>query len=166
MLLQDKAEVINRKVQPTAKELADAQAAVKAKKAEVEAAKARVAEASRRFADLQKEADMEHRKAEAALSEAAQKETGLSQNILLCCLGSVILHLSRLMPVRLYTFASSIGCCPKGHLSGVRQTYFCLQMHLSLGWPALATEQQCLLQFCQTWPYRAVQHKTVMSHSS
>ena len=94
LLLQDKAEVISRKVQPTAKELADAQAAVKAKKAEVEAAKARVAEASRRFADLQKEADMEHRRAEAALSEAAQKETGLSQNILLFCLGLVIRHLS------------------------------------------------------------------------
>ena len=83
MLLQDKAETINRKVQPTAKELADAQAAVKAKKAEVEAAKARVAEASRRFADLQKEADMEHRRAEAALSEAAQKEKCLPQ--ILCC---------------------------------------------------------------------------------
>ena len=76
LLLQDKADEISRKVQPTAKELAEAQADVKAKKAEVEAAKVRVAEASRRYADLQKEADMEHRRAEAALSEAAQKETG------------------------------------------------------------------------------------------
>lgn len=74
--MQDKVEEITKKVQPTAKELADAQAAVRAKKAEVEEAKARVAEASRRFADLQKEADMEHRKAEAALSEAAQKDKG------------------------------------------------------------------------------------------
>lgn len=76
LLLQDKADEISSKVQPTAKELAEAQADVKAKKAEVEAAKVRVAEASRRYADLQKEADMEHRRAEAALSAAAQKETG------------------------------------------------------------------------------------------
>ena len=49
---------------------------MKAKKAEVDEAKARVAEASRRFADLQKQADIEHGKAEAALKEYTQKETG------------------------------------------------------------------------------------------
>ncbi len=36
-----------------------------------------MAEAARRFADLQKEAEMEHRKADAALQEAERKEAGM-----------------------------------------------------------------------------------------
>ena len=76
LLLQDKVEELGKKVNPSTKELAEAQADVRAKRKEVEEAKLRVAEASRRFADLQKQAEMEHRKADAALREAEQKEAG------------------------------------------------------------------------------------------
>lgn len=76
LLLQAKVEELGKKVNPSTKELAEAQADVRAKRKEVEEAKLRVAEASRRFADLQKQAEMEHRKADAALREAEQKEAG------------------------------------------------------------------------------------------
>lgn len=76
LLLQGKVEELGKKVNPSTKELAEAQADVRAKRKEVEEAKLRVAEASRRFADLQKQAEMEHRKADAALREAEQKEAG------------------------------------------------------------------------------------------
>lgn len=82
LLLQAKVEELGKKVNPSNKELAEAQADVRAKRKEVEDAKLRVAEASRRFADLQKQAEMEHRKADAALREAEQKEAGA----LHCCL--------------------------------------------------------------------------------
>lgn len=65
------------------KDLQEAQAAVRAKRAEVEAAKVRVAEATRRFADLQKEAEMEHRRADAALQEAERKEAGNCSQLVL-----------------------------------------------------------------------------------
>ena len=74
--LKAKVEELGKKVNPNTKELAEAQADVRAKRKEVEEAKLRVAEASRRFADLQKQAEMEHRKADAALREAEQKEAG------------------------------------------------------------------------------------------
>lgn len=74
LTLQARADDLANQVTPSSKDLAEAQAAVRAKKAEVEEAKARVAEAARRFADLQKEAEMEHRKADAALQEAERKE--------------------------------------------------------------------------------------------
>ena len=77
LTLQAKADDLGSQVSPSSKELAEAQAAVRAKRAEVEEAKVRVAEASRRFADLQKEAEMEHRKADASLAEAERKEAGV-----------------------------------------------------------------------------------------
>lgn len=77
LTLQARADDLANQVTPSSKDLAEAQAAVRAKKAEVEEAKARVAEAARRFADLQKEAEMEHRKADAALQEAERKEAGM-----------------------------------------------------------------------------------------
>lgn len=76
LLLQAKVEDLSKKLNPSIKELADAQADVRAKRKEVEEAKLRVAEASRRFADLQKQAEAEQRKADAALREAEQKEAG------------------------------------------------------------------------------------------
>lgn len=76
LLLRAKVEELGKKVAPSTRELAQAQADVRAKRKEVEEAKIRVAEASRRFADLQKQAEMEHRKADAALKEAEQKEAG------------------------------------------------------------------------------------------
>lgn len=63
---------------------------VKAKKAEVDEAKARVAEASRRFADLQKQADIEHGKAEAALKEYNEKETGELSSPCVCLCSSTL----------------------------------------------------------------------------
>ncbi len=77
LTLQAKADDLHNQINPSSKDLAEAQAAVRAKKAEVEQAKVHVAEASRRFADLQKEAEMEHRKADAALQEAERKEAGM-----------------------------------------------------------------------------------------
>ncbi len=82
LTLQARADDLANQVTPSSKDLAEAQAAVRAKKAEVEEAKARVAEASRRFADLQKEAEMEHRKADAALQEAERKEAGMCTSLL------------------------------------------------------------------------------------
>ena len=76
LTLQSKVEDLGKKVNPSSKELADAQAEVRAKRKEVEEAKQRVAEASRRFADLQKQSEMEHRRADASLHEAEQKEKG------------------------------------------------------------------------------------------